>query len=192
MFWRCLRWETLRLEDQAPSNRDRFSLPTCTSRCGIFLEDLESVAWADVELSECVQSTSCNTLPDNDLSDVRFERETQNHDGRCGDRWSMCLSPGREFQKSRLRSILQHRRRQKLLQTQLCRIVSRHCCSEKIGGNLEIRSDSEYVARTATSRIRGETRSAMIRMICGTSSRTVRRLTETRRLELVWVKGHAT
>ena len=53
MLWRCPRWETLRLEKQAPSNRDRLTWPPCTSTCGIFLEDPESVAWAD-KGAECM------------------------------------------------------------------------------------------------------------------------------------------
>ena len=60
-------------------------------------------------------------------------------------------------------------------------------------GNLEIRSDSEYVVRIATSRIRGETQK------CNEEDadlwnefKTVLRLNDTKRLEFVWVKGHAT
>ena len=61
------------------------------------------------------------------------------------------------------------------------------------GGNLEIRSDSEYVVRIATSRMRGETQK------CNEENadlwnefETVLRLNDTRRLEFVWVKWHAT
>ena len=60
-------------------------------------------------------------------------------------------------------------------------------------GNLEIRSDSEYVVRIATSRIRGETQK------CNEENEdlwnefeTVLKINDTRRLEFVWVKGHAT
>ena len=60
-------------------------------------------------------------------------------------------------------------------------------------GNLEIRTDSEYVVRIATSRLRGETQK------CNEGNgdlwsefETVLRLNDTRRLEFVWVKGHAT
>ena len=60
-------------------------------------------------------------------------------------------------------------------------------------GNLEIRSDSAYVARIATSRTRGETQK------CNEENadlwnefETVLRINDTRRLEFVWVKGHAT
>ena len=80
MLWRCPRWETLRLEKQAPSNRGRLTWPPCTSKCGTFLEDPESVAWAHRGPSACAQSIRCDTLPDNVLSDARFERETKNDD----------------------------------------------------------------------------------------------------------------
>ena len=60
-------------------------------------------------------------------------------------------------------------------------------------GNLEIRSDSEHVVRIATSRIRGETQK------CNEENEdlwnefeTVLKINDTRRLEFVWVKGHAT
>ena len=60
-------------------------------------------------------------------------------------------------------------------------------------GNLEIRSDSEYVVRIATSRVRGEAKK------CNEENadlwnefEIVLRLIDTRRLEFVWVKGHAT
>ena len=60
-------------------------------------------------------------------------------------------------------------------------------------GNLEIRSDSEYVVRIATSRVRGETQK------CNEENadlwnefETVLKINDTRRLEFVWVKGHAT
>ena len=80
MLWRCPRWETLRLEKQALSIRDRLTWPPCTSKCGIFLEDFGSVVWTDRGPSACAQAICCNTLPDNVLSDVRFQRETQS----CG------------------------------------------------------------------------------------------------------------
>ena len=54
MLWRCLQWETLRREGQAPSRNDRLLLPPCTSRCGIVLEDPEAVAWADAGLSVAI------------------------------------------------------------------------------------------------------------------------------------------
>ena len=73
MLWRCPRWERLRLEKQAPNDRDRSTWPPCTSRCGIFLEDPEAAAWAD-------ESLRCDSLPDNVWSDERFRRETRNHD----------------------------------------------------------------------------------------------------------------
>ena len=60
-------------------------------------------------------------------------------------------------------------------------------------GNLEIRSDSEYVVRIATSRVRGETQK------CNEENadlwnefETVLRLNDTRRLGFVWFKGHPT
>ena len=80
ILWRCPRWETLRREKQGPSNGDHLTWPPCTSRCGIFLEDLESVAGADMGPSLRAQSISCNTLPDSVLSDGRFERETNDND----------------------------------------------------------------------------------------------------------------
>ena len=60
-------------------------------------------------------------------------------------------------------------------------------------GNLEIRSDSEYVVRITTSRISGETQR------CNEENadqwnefETVLKINVTRRLEFVMVKGHAT
>ena len=61
------------------------------------------------------------------------------------------------------------------------------------GGNHEIRTDSEYVVRIATSRIRGETqRCNEENADLWNEFETVLRLNDTRRLEFVWVKGHAT
>ena len=66
ILWRCPRWETLRFERQAPSNRDRLTWPPRTSRCGIFLEDPESVAWADMgpkcNVDNRSVATPCQTM----------------------------------------------------------------------------------------------------------------------------------
>ena len=201
MLWRCPRWETLRLEKQPPSNRDRLTWPPCTSKCGIFLEDPESVAWADGGPSACAQSVSCNTLPDNVLSDARFERETQNHD--CTVVWTdgacVCNQDSRfrragcgvlSIDDDRNCSFTLPGREQTNNRAELLAVIA----AMKIhGGNLEIRSDSEYVVRIATSRVRGETQK------CNEENadlwnefETVPRLNDTRRLEFVWVKGHAT
>ena len=58
---------------------------------------------------------------------------------------------------------------------------------------LEIRSDIEHVVRNATSRKRGETQK------CNEENadlwnefETVLKINDTKRLEFVWVKGHAT
>ena len=100
-----------RFEKQAPSNSDHLTWPPCSSKCGIFLEDPEPVAWTDRGPSACAQSIRCNTLPDNVLSDARFERETQNHDFVVAWTDGACVcKPGLEVQKSRLRGILQHQR----------------------------------------------------------------------------------
>ena len=80
MLWRCSQWETLRREKQAPSSQDRLAWPPCTSRCGIFFEDPEAVAWADAGISAQPLFIGCNTLPENVLADARFEGETQNND----------------------------------------------------------------------------------------------------------------
>ena len=80
MFWRCPQWELLRRERQVPSRHDRLLWPSCTSRCGIFFEDPEAVAWADAGVSAQPLSISCNTLPVNVLAETRFEGETQKND----------------------------------------------------------------------------------------------------------------
>ena len=152
-------------EKRFPSNRDRLTWPPCSSRCGIFLEDLESVAWADMGPSTRAHSISCNTLPDSVLSDERFERETKNSDSvvawtdgacvcsqdarfrraGCGvffgindDRNCSFTLPGRE-------------------QTNNPELLAVIVAMQVHDGILEIRSDSEYVVRIATSRTRGET-----------------------------------
>ena len=51
LLWRCPQWETLRREKQAPSIQDCLARPPCTSRCGIFLEDPEAVAWGHAGIS---------------------------------------------------------------------------------------------------------------------------------------------
>ena len=59
--------------------------------------------------------------------------------------------------------------------------------------NLETSSDSEYVVRIATSRTRGETQKCNEQNAdLWNEFETVLRLNDTRRLEFVWVKGHAT
>ena len=61
------------------------------------------------------------------------------------------------------------------------------------GGNLEIRSDSEYVVRIATSRMRGENQKCNEKNAdLWNEFETLLRPNDTRRLEFVWVKGHAT
>ena len=166
ILWRCPRWETLRREKQAPSNRDRLTWPPRTSRCGIILEDPESVAWADMEPSTRAHSIGCNILPDSVLSDERFGRETKNNDSimdwtagacvcnedarfrraGCGvffgindDRNCSFTLPGREQANNR---------------ADLLAVIA---AIQVHDVNLEIRSDSEYVVRIATSRTRGET-----------------------------------
>ena len=60
MLWRCPRWETLRLEKQAPSNRDRLTWPSCTSKCGICREETESHVHNRSVATPC-QTMSCQT-----------------------------------------------------------------------------------------------------------------------------------
>ena len=202
ILWRCPRWETLRLENQAPSNRDRVTWPPRTSRCVSFWRTPESAAWADMGPSACAQSISCNTLPDNVLSDVRFERETQNLD--CVVAWTngacVCNQDARfrragcgvifSVNDDRNCSFTLPGREQTNNRAELFALIA----AVKIhDGNLEIRSDSEYVVRLGTSRIRGETQK------CNEGNadlwnefETVLRLNDTRRLEFAWVKGHAT
>ena len=67
MLWRCPRWERLRLEKQAPIDRDRSTWPPCTSRCGVFLEDSEAAAWADEGPSDYPHTLRCDSLPENVL-----------------------------------------------------------------------------------------------------------------------------
>ena len=74
-----------------------------------------------------------------------------------------------------------------------CGTLAAIAAMQVLDGNLEIRSDSEYVVRIATSRARGETHK------CNEGNadlwdvfQTVLRLKATRRLDFVWVKGHAT
>lgn len=114
----------------------------------------------------------------------------------------MSLQPRLEVQKSRLRGILQHINDNSNCsftlpgreQTDNCAELLAIIAAMKIrGGNLEFRSDSEYVVRIATSRIRGETQK------CNEENEdlwnefgTVLKINDTRRLEVVWVKGHAT
>ena len=150
-------------------------------------------------LSACAQSICCNTLPDNVSSDARFERETENNDttvawtggacvcdldsrfrrAGCGvffsindDRNCSFTLPGHEQTDNR---------------AELLAVIAAMNIQD---GNLEIMSDSEYVVRIATS---GETQK------CNEENsdlrnefETVLRLNDKRRLEFVWVKGHAT
>ena len=152
--------------------------------------------------SACAQSVSCNTLPDNVLSDVRFDRGTQNHD--CVVAWTdgacVCNQDSR-FRRAgcgEIFSINDDRncsftllgREQTNNRAELLTVIA----AMKIHvGNLEIRSNSKYVVRIATSRKRGETQK------CNEGNadlwnefETVLRVNDTRRLEFVWVKGHAT
>ena len=77
ILWRCPRWVMLRREKQVPNDLERSAWPPCTSRCGSFLKDPESTAWADMGPSTRAHSgpstrahsISCNTLPDSVLSD---------------------------------------------------------------------------------------------------------------------------
>ena len=143
--------------------------------------------------------------PDSVFSDERFVRETKNNDSvvawtdgacvcnqdarfrrvGCGvlfgindDRNCSFTLPGREQTNNR---------------AELPAVIA---AMQVHDGNLEIRSDSEYVVRIAISRIRGETQK------CNEGNadlwnefETVLRLNDTRRLrrlDFVWVKGHAT
>ena len=201
ILWRCPRWETLCLEKQGPRNRDRLTWPPCTSRCGIFLEDPESVAWADTESSTRAQSVSCNTLPDCVLSDERFERETKNNDSVV---W---LGPMEHVSAGRTRGsgeqaveffgINDNRNcsfplpgcEQTNNRAELLAVIA---TMQVHDGNLEIRSDSEYVVRIATSRTCRE----MQRDNEGNTDlwdefETKLRLDATRRLDFVCVTGHA-
>ena len=162
----------------------------------------ESVSWATMGPSACARSISCNTLADDVLSDVKFERETQNHDcivawnfGACvcnqyaGFRKAGCgvffsINDGRNC------SFTLPGRAQTNNRAELFAVIAAMNIHD---GNLEIKSDSEYVVRTATSRTRGETQQ------CNDENadlwkefETVWRLDDTRRLKFVWVKGHAT
>ena len=112
--------------------------------------------------SACAPSISCNTLLDNVLSYVRYERETQNHD--CVVAWTdgadaRFRRAGRwvffSINDDRNCSFTLRGREQTNNRAELLAVIA----AMKIhDGNLEIRSDSEYVVRIATSRIRGETR----------------------------------
>ena len=60
-------------------------------------------------------------------------------------------------------------------------------------GNLEIRSDSEYVVRTANSRMRGEAQKGYVENSdLWKEFVTAMRYYGTRQLKFTWVKGHAT
>ena len=190
ILWRCPRWEALRREKQAPNDWDRSAWPPCTSRCGFSLEDPESVAWADMGPSTRALSTSCNIFPDSVLSDERFERETNNNDRVVAwtDGASGCNQDAR-FRRAgcggffginddRNCSFTLPGREQKNNRAELLAVI-------------EIRSDSEYVVRIATSRTRGETQK------CNEGNadlwdvfETQLRLTATRRFD--FVRGHAT
>ena len=90
---------------------DRWAWPPCTSRCGIFLEDPESVAWADMGPSTRAHSISCNTLPDSVLSDERCGRETWCNESVVAWTEGACVcKSGREVQKSGLWCILWYQR----------------------------------------------------------------------------------
>ena len=103
----------------------------------------------------------------------------------------MCLQPGREVQKCRLWSTRWHQRREQT--NNHAELLAVNPAMQVYDGNLEIRSDSEYVVRIATSRTRGETQK------CNEGNAdlwdefgTELRLKATRRLDFVWVKRDAT
>ena len=202
MLWRCPRWERLCLEKQAPDNCDRSAWPPCTSRCGIFLEDPEAAAWADKGPSPSAQSLRCDSLPDNVTSDERFWSETRSHDFVFvwTDGASVCNQDSRfrragcgvffSINDNRNCSFTLPGREQTNNRAELLAVIT----AMKIhDGNLEIRSDSEYVVRTANSRMRGEAQKGYVEnsnlwkefdMAMGYYG--------TRQLKFTWVKGHAT
>ena len=198
MLWRCPQWETLHREKQAPSSQDRSAWPQCTSRCGIFLEDPEAFAWADAGKGVQLLFIGCNTLPENVLADARFEGETQNNDSvvawtdgacvchqdarlrRAG--WGVFFSVGNDRNGSfTLPASEQTGNRAELLAA-----VTVTRAQE---GNLEIRSDSEYVVCSATGLLQGE-RQLDNEGDAGLWDEfmTELRLKATRQLDFVWSK----
>ena len=163
-----------------------------TSRCGIFLEDPEAVAWADAGISAPPLFTDCNTLPKNVLADARFEGETQNNDSVCNQdarfRRAGCgvfFSVGDD----RNRSFTLLWREQTHNRAQLLAAIT---AMQVQDGNLDISSDSEYVVRVAVGLLQGE---RQFNNECDADLWdefvTELRLKATRQLD-VWVKGHAT
>ena len=142
----------LRREKQAPNDLDRSTWPPCTSRCGIFLEDPESVAWADMGPSTRAHSISCNTLPDSVLSDERFGRESWSNDsvvawidGTCvcnQDAWFRRAGCGIFFgvDDDRKFSFTLPGREQTNNRAELLAVIT---AMQVHDGNFEIRSDSE-------------------------------------------------
>ena len=160
--------------------------------CGIFLEDPESVAWADMGPSTGALSISCNSLPDSVLSDERFGRETWSNgsvvawiDGAC-----VCDQDAR-FRRAGCGVFFGINDNRNCSFTLLGREQTNNAMQVH-DGNLEIRSDSDYVVRIATSRSRGK----MHKGNEGNADlweefETVLKRNITRRLGFVWVKGHA-
>ena len=202
MLWRCPRWERLRLEKQAPNDRDRSTWPPCTSRCGIFLEDSEAAAWADEGPSVYPRTLRCDSLPENVLSDERFRMETRNHDYVVAwtDGASVCNQDSRfrragcgvffGINDSRNCSFTLPGREQTNNRAELLAVIT---AMKIYDGNLEIRSDSDYIVRAANCRMRGEIqRSNLENSDLWKEFDTALSFYDTRQVKFTWVKGHAT
>ena len=178
----------LRREKQAPNDLDRSRWPPCTSRCGIFLEDLESVAWADMRPSTRAHSISCNILPDSILSDERYGRETWSNDSVVAWTDGACVCN----QDARFR-----RAGCGVLVSTTTEIALSLCLGWRQTNNraellavitaMQVHLDSDNVVRIATSRTRGETQE------CNEGNadlweefETALRRNTTRRLGIVW------
>ena len=111
-------------------------------------------------------SISCNTLPDSVFSDERFERKTKNNDSVVAWTAGACVcNQDARFRRAgcgvffginddRNCYFTLPRREQTNNRADLLAVIA---AMQVHDGNLEIRSDSEYVVRIATSRTRGET-----------------------------------
>ena len=133
-----------------------------------FFQDPEVVAWADA-------SVGCNTLPVNVLAHTRFECETKSDDSVVAwtDGACVCNQNARSRRAGcavffstgddRTRSFSLPAREQTNNPAELRAAIAAMRVQE---GNLEIRSDSEYVVRIAAGLWQGE-RQAM--QICGPS-----------------------
>ena len=118
---------------------------------------IESVAWADMGPSTRAHSISCNTLPDSVLSDERFGRETWSNDSVVAWTDGACVCRGSEERAVEYSLVSTTTE----IAPSPClgvsrRTIVRNSAMQVHEGNLEIRSDSEYV-RIATGRTRGET-----------------------------------